>query len=375
VPRRPYDDSFRVDAIDRVHTGEAASSVARDLGIPPSTLRGWVRASQPPAPTSGNHGRKRLVRLLAVAGLTVAIAGIAIVLGARWTASAHLDRPPEVTAYPVNAAPYQGAMSSGFRLEINDPDPSIWKKVGLGARRMHIQFSASFIVPHGRFSDPSQAAWTLELPSGAERFRQLTPDYESDGTGVFPGKWKPVPEDGIINIDPSLNDVFAIVDKAPRRVWDVTLILDIELIPSALVLGFDSEEGRARQVWGLAWRPPSTSEVIRSFRQGRMLTDAGEIPTQMKSVNAEPDVVIAVCPECMAVEAFSDAENVAPGNFGVGGPYTQSQRLVYLTPNPPWSWATWAAFALAGVLVAPLVVGAATRLARSALPATPTEKA
>ena len=45
----PYTAEFRADAVRLwLDTGQTLNQVARDLGIPAPTLRGWVRAIHPP---------------------------------------------------------------------------------------------------------------------------------------------------------------------------------------------------------------------------------------------------------------------------------------------------------------------------------------
>ncbi|XP_076637659.1 protein distal antenna [Colletes latitarsis] len=45
-PLRALSASEKMDAIQRVHEGESKASVARDIGVPESTLRGWCKSEQ-----------------------------------------------------------------------------------------------------------------------------------------------------------------------------------------------------------------------------------------------------------------------------------------------------------------------------------------
>lgn len=42
-PLRHLTASDKIDAIQRIHNGESKASVARDIGVPESTLRGWCK--------------------------------------------------------------------------------------------------------------------------------------------------------------------------------------------------------------------------------------------------------------------------------------------------------------------------------------------
>lgn len=43
-PMRALNPQEKIDAINRVHNGESKAAVARDIGVPESTLRGWCKA-------------------------------------------------------------------------------------------------------------------------------------------------------------------------------------------------------------------------------------------------------------------------------------------------------------------------------------------
>ncbi|KAL0118702.1 hypothetical protein PUN28_009397 [Cardiocondyla obscurior] len=45
-PMRATTPQEKMDAIGRVHTGESKAAVARDIGVPESTLRGWCKAEE-----------------------------------------------------------------------------------------------------------------------------------------------------------------------------------------------------------------------------------------------------------------------------------------------------------------------------------------
>lgn len=45
-PMRAMTPQEKMDAIGRVHTGESKAAVARDIGVPESTLRGWCKAEE-----------------------------------------------------------------------------------------------------------------------------------------------------------------------------------------------------------------------------------------------------------------------------------------------------------------------------------------
>lgn len=42
-PLRHLTATDKIDAIQRIHDGESKASVARDIGVPESTLRGWCK--------------------------------------------------------------------------------------------------------------------------------------------------------------------------------------------------------------------------------------------------------------------------------------------------------------------------------------------
>ncbi|KAG5309285.1 DAN protein, partial [Acromyrmex insinuator] len=45
-PLRALTPQEKIDAINRVHNGESKAAVARDIGVPESTLRGWCKAEE-----------------------------------------------------------------------------------------------------------------------------------------------------------------------------------------------------------------------------------------------------------------------------------------------------------------------------------------
>ena len=62
-----YTPEFRADAVRlALSPGQTQRGTARDLGVHPATLRGWIRAARPPAPPPAplaKDEREELVRL------------------------------------------------------------------------------------------------------------------------------------------------------------------------------------------------------------------------------------------------------------------------------------------------------------------------
>lgn len=61
--RRPYPKEFREDAVRLAQESDkTVTEVARDLGVEPGTLFGWIQRSQAPSPLDEGE-RAELVRL------------------------------------------------------------------------------------------------------------------------------------------------------------------------------------------------------------------------------------------------------------------------------------------------------------------------
>uniref|UniRef100_A0A1B0GJC4 Protein distal antenna n=1 Tax=Lutzomyia longipalpis TaxID=7200 RepID=A0A1B0GJC4_LUTLO len=109
-PLRHLTASDKIDAIQRIHDGESKASVARDIGVPESTLRGWCkneeklrymsRQSTPDKPTADKMMDKLDAALVAAAAASdwslviVPYAHFGVIFGTTTTSSGGFLHPP-----------------------------------------------------------------------------------------------------------------------------------------------------------------------------------------------------------------------------------------------------------------------------------------